>query len=79
MYEIFLTIDINTAIYPMKEGDKFEILIADRLDPAGPAAGSVEGGAAGYDSSKPMGSRADEYDYIMRGRIFKYTQEKVKS
>lgn len=78
VYDIYLTIDVNTSVWPVKEGDKFAICIADRLDPEGPSSRSEEG-YSGYDSSKPMGSRADEYEYIMHGKIFKFNQVKMKA
>lgn len=72
-YDYYLTIDVNTAIYPLKDDDKFEVMLSDSLSEQKPA---TEGG---YDPSKKLDRRAEGYEYIMQGRVFKYTQEKSKA
>lgn len=34
---------------------------------------------AGYDSSVPLDSRAESFEYIMHGKIFKYAEEKARA
>lgn len=74
-YDTEITLDINSEIYPLKEGHKFEILLADRLyeDAAD------ESEVAGYDPSRPLDSRAQSFEYIMHGKIFKYSEEKSRA
>lgn len=98
-----VTIDVNTEIYPIAEGDKIELLLSEQLRPGGSAAaasgaeggeGAGDGGGAGdaggsvdgiddatvsYDPTLPLGDMADQFDYIMYGRIFKFAEEKSKA
>lgn len=59
----------------MKEGCKFEVLLADRLNES-PA---DESDIPGYDPSTELDERARNYEYIMRGKIFKYAEEKARA
>lgn len=74
-YDTEITLDINSEIYPLKEGHKFEILLADRLyeDAAD------ESEVPGYDPSRELDSRAASFEYIMHGKIFKYAEEKSRA
>lgn len=71
-YETEIQLDINTEIYPLHVGDKIEILLSATLD-ENDRAGQT---GLGYDSSKELGKRAEEFEYIMRGVIFKYVEKK---
>ena len=59
----------------MREGDKFELLLSDRLNPNDAEVEEIPG----YKAMKELGRRADEFEYIMHGKIFKYAQEKSKA
>lgn len=74
-YDTELTLDINSEIYPLKEGYKFEILLSDRLH-ENP---SVDTEVGGYDPSQELDSRAESFEYIMHGKIFKYAEEKARA
>lgn len=74
-YDTEITLDINSEIYPMKEGDKFEVLLADRLYEDA----QDESEIPGYDPTRQLDSRADSFEYIMHGKIFKYAEEKSRA
>ncbi|WZN66344.1 DNA-directed RNA polymerase [Chloropicon roscoffensis] len=63
LYDMHLTLDINTEIYPLDVGEHFKLLLTD----------SIEGekkdfGQAVWDQT---GTQMDDYDYVMHGKIFK--------
>lgn len=70
-YDTDIVLDVNTEIYPISAGETIEVLIAERLEDGPPNPDEV----AGYNPVKPLGDRADMYEYIMHGKIFKYTEE----
>lgn len=74
-YDTLLTIDINTEIYPMREGDKFEVMLSDRLNEASGGFNELPG----FDPTRKLDARADEYGYIMQGKVFKYAEEKTRA
>ncbi|CAI9109520.1 OLC1v1009354C2 [Oldenlandia corymbosa var. corymbosa] len=61
-------LDINTEIYPMRVGEKFLMGLASTL--------SLDGTP---DSGYYMPSRktlADNYEYVMQGKLYKITEQK---
>ncbi|CAN8067525.1 unnamed protein product [Agarophyton chilense] len=70
-YETEMTLDINTELYPVSVGETIELLITERLEEGPPNPDDPRG----YNPVKPLGDRANMYDYIMRGKIFKYTED----
>lgn len=74
-YDTEIVLDINTEIYPLAEGTKFEILLADRLQQD--IADSSE--LSGYDPNLVPDDRAKSFEYIMYGKIFKYAEEKSRA
>lgn len=72
-YVTELTLDVNTQIYPMSEGDKFQLLLADTLEEAGSQ------GETGYDPTRDASIRLQQYDYVMHGKIFKYAEDGGKA
>eukprot|EP00741_Cyanophora_paradoxa_P003820 tig00000718_g3714.t1 len=67
-YELDLVLDINTDVYPMEAGNKFSLALASTLHLDGKPDEGV------YDQSN-YASLADKYEYVMYGKVFKYTQE----
>lgn len=59
----------------MGEGDKFEVLLSDRLREDSTGVEDI----TGYDATRELDDRANSYEYIMHGVIFKYAQEKSKA
>mmetsp|Transcript_11299 Transcript_11299/g.15641 ORF Transcript_11299/g.15641 Transcript_11299/m.15641 type:complete len:144 (+) Transcript_11299:98-529(+) len=68
-YEMELILDVNTDIYPLDLGQKFSLALASTLNLDGTPDDGV------YDPiAKP--SLADNYQYVMYGKVFKYSEEK---
>lgn len=72
-----MTIDINTEIYPLVEGDKIELLLTEDLHQQ--TSETVDDGTVAYDPTLPLGETADEFEYIMYGRIFKFAEEQSRA
>eukprot|EP01098_Paradermamoeba_levis_P014296 TRINITY_DN6773_c0_g1_i1.p1 TRINITY_DN6773_c0_g1~~TRINITY_DN6773_c0_g1_i1.p1 ORF type:complete len:163 (+),score=40.46 TRINITY_DN6773_c0_g1_i1:44-490(+) len=67
-YEMDLTLDLNTEIYPVDINHKFTLVLAKSLN----ADGSPDAGF--YDpTNKP--SLLDEYEYAMYGKVYKYSED----
>jgi DNA-directed RNA polymerase I, II, and III subunit RPABC3 len=67
-----VTLDINTQIYPMQVGEKFTLLLVESLD------GSVVD-VKQKEQWKPIQkSLADDYDYVMYGKVYKYEDNNQK-
>ncbi|KAJ4827387.1 hypothetical protein Tsubulata_007377 [Turnera subulata] len=62
--ELFMLLDVNTEVYPVKEGDKFSVLITVTLN----LDGSAE---TGYYNPNKQASVADDYEYVMQGKLYK--------
>eukprot|EP00009_Paramoeba_aestuarina_P010494 CAMPEP_0201537804 /NCGR_PEP_ID=MMETSP0161_2-20130828/65804_1 /ASSEMBLY_ACC=CAM_ASM_000251 /TAXON_ID=180227 /ORGANISM="Neoparamoeba aestuarina, Strain SoJaBio B1-5/56/2" /LENGTH=144 /DNA_ID=CAMNT_0047944309 /DNA_START=74 /DNA_END=508 /DNA_ORIENTATION=+ len=66
-YEMTLTLDINTDIYPLKKTDRFTMALATSLD------GYPDDGA--YNPSIAQSeSLLDKFEYVMYGKVFKLEQ-----
>jgi DNA-directed RNA polymerases I, II, and III subunit RPABC3 len=68
-YATTLTLDVNMELYPLREGDHVEVLLATQLGEAG-----TDSTGAGYDPTRKLPQRADDYEYIMYGKIYKYAE-----
>lgn len=68
-FKMDLIIDINTQIYPVQLGDKFRMVIAtsQRED------GVPDDGE--YDPSDSTSSRADSFEYVMYGKVYRIEGE----
>lgn len=67
-YEMDLTLDVNSEVYPMKQGEKFTLALASTLDLDGkPDDGLFD------QSGKP--TLLDRYEYGMYGKVFRYEHE----
>mmetsp|Transcript_16141 Transcript_16141/g.39320 ORF Transcript_16141/g.39320 Transcript_16141/m.39320 type:complete len:142 (+) Transcript_16141:77-502(+) len=67
-YNLELTLDVNTEIYPMKVFDRFSLAITHTLRKDG----APDEGA--YDQSG-FESHADDFEYVMYGKVFKHHQK----
>tara|TARA_R110002050_G_scaffold111019_1_gene224102 strand:- start:563 stop:1000 length:438 start_codon:yes stop_codon:yes gene_type:complete len=65
-YEMDLVIDINTDIYPMNKDEKFTLTLATTLNLDGRM--EIEGSYMASDGE----TLADEYEYVMHGKVFKF-------
>jgi DNA-directed RNA polymerases I, II, and III subunit RPABC3 len=75
-YETTLTLDVNMELYPLRANERVRLLLASKLGGDG-ADGTVE--VDGYDPSRRLPDRADAFDYIMFGKIYKYAETKGKA
>ena len=65
-----LLLDINSEIFPVEVGERYNIVLASSLSLHGhPDEGNV------YDSSTQR-SLLNSYDYAMYGRVFKFQEDK---
>ncbi|KAF9670701.1 hypothetical protein SADUNF_Sadunf13G0096000 [Salix dunnii] len=66
--ELFMQLDVNTEVYPIKQEERYAVKLTTTLDPDGtPDTGY-------YNPIKP-GSIADNFDYIMHGKLYKILDE----
>lgn len=70
-YETTLTLDVNMELYPLQRQERVRMMLASKL--------SDGGDMEGYNASVPLPSRADAFDYIMYGKIFKYAENAGKA
>lgn len=81
-----LSLDVATDIYPIHAGQTLTLQLASTLDRAGSSAGKQNGvgdggeqgggtqDAAGREAwrHEQSGTLADDFDYVMYGKIYKY-------
>jgi DNA-directed RNA polymerase I, II, and III subunit RPABC3 len=72
-FECDLLLDIHCELYSLKETDKFTLVLASTLH--------LDGSPADHFSYVPMQAQkdptlADNYDYVMHGRVFDITYKK---
>ena len=66
----YITMDINSEIYPMKVGTSYNILLAKTIYDSEPK--NLE-----YELfSNTKSSLMDKYDYVMRGKVFQFNKDK---
>jgi len=68
-FEADLTLDINSEIYPLSVSEKFTLLLSSSLA----VDGSTEDKKDAWRETNKR-SLADEYDYVMYGKIYKYDE-----
>mmetsp|Transcript_11768 Transcript_11768/g.23967 ORF Transcript_11768/g.23967 Transcript_11768/m.23967 type:complete len:157 (-) Transcript_11768:137-607(-) len=68
-----LTLDVHTMVYPMTEGEKFQLVLTSNLDERG-----LEDPVLVYSDQDPP-SLKDHYEYVMYGIVFKYVEERGKA
>lgn len=65
--EAEMILDVNTEIYPMRDGDRFTLVLASTLAlNNAPSTGT-------YDQSRAP-SLMDDFEYVMHGKVFKITE-----
>lgn len=64
-FKMDLILDINSWIYPVELGDKFRLMLATTLNEDGKPCGQE------YNPAEIEGSRADSFDYVMLGKLFR--------
>ncbi|OLY81457.1 DNA-directed RNA polymerases I, II, and III subunit rpabc3 [Smittium mucronatum] len=82
-YDMELTLDVNCELYPLDHGDRFSLVLASslNLNSASAASGQQSNLDSGFGKADAnwrtvVGgterSLADEYDYVMYGRIYRF-------
>ncbi|KAH7572880.1 hypothetical protein JRO89_XS03G0028000 [Xanthoceras sorbifolium] len=69
--EMYMKLDVNIDVYPIKKNEKFVVLLTSTLNKDGSAVSDY------YTQSIGNGrdSTADKFEYIMQGKIFKIQDE----
>ena len=74
-----IELDVNTDIYPMEVDGFYSMVLASSINADGSEEFDVlryeHQGGAGVDGH---GSLLDKFDYVMHGKIFKYTPNQGK-
>ena len=77
-YTTQLTLDINTQIYPMSVGEKFQFLLCDNIQDSTTSLDTTtrttQSGEEGFTPEVLKNIKLKEYDYVMYGIIFKHAQ-----
>lgn len=72
-YEMDLTLDFNSEIYPFKIGEKFSLVLASSLSlEASANAGGVEKKESWRERAPGERDLSDEYEYVMFGKVYRY-------
>ncbi|KAI8056055.1 RNA polymerase [Syncephalis plumigaleata] len=77
-YDMEMTLDVNSELYPMEIGDKFAFALASSLslEKQTSAVDEVEQKEESWRDFSRLkeATLADSYDYVMHGRVFKYDE-----
>ena len=68
----YITMDINSEIYPMKVGTSYSILLAKSIYDSEPKNFQYEL------FSNTKNTLIDKYDYVMCGKVFQFSKDKKK-
>ncbi|KAI8834442.1 RNA polymerase Rpb8-domain-containing protein [Chytriomyces cf. hyalinus JEL632] len=77
-----IILDINTEIYPIKISDKFTLTLATSLSLDAVAAAASASTASKKETWRDTSSGkslADEYEYVMYGKVYKYDESGGKN
>ena len=70
----YLSMDINSEIYPMKKGALYKLLLAKSIYESKPTPENFE-----YDLfSNSKNTLMDNFDYVMCGKVFQFSLDKKK-
>lgn len=68
--DTFLTLDVNTELFPCTVGERLQVLLASTLS----LDGSKDDGKGWRDVSKGERSLADDHDYVCHGKIYRFEE-----
>ena len=68
--DIYITLDVNTEVYPCSVGDNFSLCLANTLS----LDGSKDEGRSWKDVSKGESTLADHYDYVCHGKVYRFEE-----
>ncbi|KAK6914513.1 RNA polymerase, Rpb8 [Dillenia turbinata] len=67
-FDMYMQLDVNTEIYPLRVGDKFTMVLAPTLNLDGTP-------DTGYYTQGGRKSLADKFEYVMHGKLYKISEE----
>ncbi|BGP21769.1 DNA-directed RNA polymerases I, II, and III subunit RPABC3 [Rhodotorula toruloides] len=70
-HDMRMTLDINTDLIDLRQDSEFSLALASTLHPDGVA---KDTGAAGGWRADIEGGLADDWDYVMYGKVYKYDE-----
>ncbi|MCJ1415994.1 DNA-directed RNA polymerases I, II, and III subunit RPABC3 [Xylographa parallela] len=68
--ETFLTLDVNTELYPCAVSDRIHLVLASTLS----LDGTKDDGKGWRDVGRGEASLADMYDYVCHGKIYRFEE-----
>ena len=68
--DTFLTLDVNSELFPCAVGDRLQLLLASTLS----LDGSKDDGKGWRDVGRGEASVADEYDYVCHGKVYRFEE-----
>ena len=71
----YITMDINSELYPMKVGTSYNILLAKSIYDSEPKNFEYE---LFSNTKNSLIDKYDKYDYIMCGKVFQFSNDKKK-
>ncbi|KAI8971428.1 RNA polymerase [Mycotypha africana] len=73
-YEMDLTLDFNSEIYPLNVGEKFSLVLASSLslDANKSSTSGVEKKESWRERAPGERDLSDEYEYVMYGKVYRY-------
>ncbi|KNZ44270.1 DNA-directed RNA polymerase II subunit H [Puccinia sorghi] len=69
-HSMALVLDFNVELYPLKVGDSFALALSASLTPDGEKESGLETQSWRLEEGK--GGLADEYEYVMYGKLYKF-------
>ena len=68
--DTYLTLDVNTELFPCIVGDRLQLLLASTLA----LDGSKDDGKGWREVARGDASLADDYDYVCHGKIYRFEE-----
>lgn len=78
-YGVELIVDINTEIYPLAKGDSLTLLLATTLSSDGTLQDPFKKQSWTDHAKQQDSSLADQYDYVMYGKVYKFDDKETKA
>ncbi|KAJ1273361.1 hypothetical protein BS78_06G274200 [Paspalum vaginatum] len=69
--QMYMQLDVATEVYPMRPNDKFNMLLVTTLNLDGTP-------DTGYYTQAGRKTLADQYDYVMHGKLYKISEDSSK-
>lgn len=66
-FDMFMHLDVNTEVYPLREGEKFSMALSSTLNEDGTP-------DTGYFTPGNRKTLADNYEYVMQGKLYRISE-----